>query len=123
MYKRGLEAFILIFYSFVLHRPELLGAYIRILFSRTKRHKVVAQHLVKMLDEVRFYAPLLVTYKIKIVGKFNGKLRSRVKLLSLYNHDARQVHQTIFSRSWYSYMEISTYTGIFGIHIWYYFNI
>jgi ribosomal protein S3 len=63
--------------------------------------------------------PNLLGVKLYIAGKFNGNLRARnTQLIFRRNIPLQRLVKKIT----YAQKNVTTFTGIFGIHLWFYYD-
>lgn len=69
------------------------------------------------LNNMILVKPLLLGVKVEIAGKVNGKLRARKQV---FQFGLQIPSQRFSAKIDYSFLEAHTYTGIFGIKVWFY---
>lgn len=121
-YNDYFELLNLLYFSFVLRRPSLLNHYLVLLFEKQQSHRKLLVHIQRLLIDLPRICPYLLTYRIRISGKFNGRLRTSRKVLWLLGSNYAQHDQSLKTKIAYDFTEVSTYTGVFGIHTWFYYS-
>jgi hypothetical protein len=99
---------------------RLLSIYLGTLFQRTKKHHKVLKDFKFLILNFFTKMPIFFGIKVRVSGKFHGKSRSRTRTLYIYRNIIPLL--TFRSKIMYHYRTLSTYTGIFGLHIWMFYK-
>jgi hypothetical protein len=90
------------------------------MLEKTKRHHFILNNI-KSMCYIFFiiYKKYYIGIKLLIRGKFNGKTRRNKRFIFISKKSSIQKFGVSLD---YFYKELHTFTGSFGIHIWFFFN-
>jgi hypothetical protein len=108
-----------VLYLALLNRKcSLIANYIGLLLEKAKKHNKILNNTFNLICNYLKVTNNYSGIKLIIRGKFNGNTRARMRKL-IWGHalPTQELYQIVD----YGYFPVITYTGIFGIHIWFYF--
>ena len=102
--------------AFLMGNPWLVATVIANLLGKTKKHYVELRKLFKWLKHLSILSHDLIGLRLLVCGKLGARTQTRFKYLSF----GRPIYtQMLAARLRYGYAEAETFTGTFGIHIWF----
>jgi hypothetical protein len=104
--------------AYYLNDPILMLRQLSERLTKLRKHKFALKQYFKTLYATRPINPAILGVHILLCGKFNGKRRTKSTKFRLGKPKAVQTLSNAVS---YAYTSVPTYTGIFGMHIWYIF--
>jgi hypothetical protein len=102
--------------AYYFNDPCLLIRQLSERLTKIRKHKYAITQYFKALYAALPINPAILGISILICGKINGKRRTKSRKLSLGKPKAVQ---TIGNNVSYAYTNVPSYTGAFGLHVWY----
>lgn len=102
--------------AFFIGNPWLVAQLIAFRFEKTQKHYPVLHEMFRWLRHLKVLSYNIIGIQVLICGKLGANTQTQFKYLTL----GRSIYtQTLAARLRYGYAEAETFTGTFGIHIWF----
>jgi hypothetical protein len=102
--------------AYYFNDPHLLIRQLSERLTKIRKHKYAISQYFKALYAALPINPTILGVSVLICGKINGKRRTKSRKLFLGKPKAVQ---TIGNHVSYAYTNVPSYTGAFGLHVWY----
>jgi hypothetical protein len=102
--------------AFFIGNPWLVAQLIAFRFEKTQKHYQVLQKIFLWLRHLKVLSYNIIGIQVLICGKLGANTQTQFKYLTL----GRSIYtQTLAARLRYGYAEAETFTGTFGVHVWF----
>ncbi len=105
--------------AFFFNDPKMLAVQLAERLTKIKLHKIATKQFKKALYAALPINASLAGIRVLICGKLNAKRRTKTMTIR-YGLPIRV--QSVSSNLNYAYIESQSYTGVFGIHVWFLFD-